>query len=39
MVADAYGLLYVFYVIAASMLAANFVAYFLPGGKPEAGAS
>ncbi|MDA0655045.1 MAG: MFS transporter [Proteobacteria bacterium] len=32
-IADEFGLLYVFYLIAASMLCANIVAYFLPGEK------
>ncbi|MBC27540.1 MAG: hypothetical protein CMM41_10045 [Rhodospirillaceae bacterium] len=32
-VADKYGLIYVFYLVAASMLMANIVAYFLPSGK------
>ena len=35
LIADEFGLLYVFYLIAASMLAANIVAYFLPGEKPK----
>ncbi len=32
-IADKYGLIYVFYLVAASMLMANIVAYFLPSGK------
>jgi FSR family fosmidomycin resistance protein-like MFS transporter len=32
-IADEFGLIYVFYLIAASMLCANIVAYFLPGEK------
>ena len=34
-IADEFGLLAVFYLIAASMLCANIVAYFLPGEKSE----
>lgn len=34
LIADQFGLIYVFYLIAASMLCANIVAYFLPGEKP-----
>ena len=33
LIADEFGLIYVFYLIAASMLCANIVAYFLPGEK------
>ena len=32
-IADKYGLIYVFYLVAASMLMANIVAYSLPSGK------
>ena len=32
-IADKYGLIYAFYLVAASMLMANIVAYFLPSGK------
>ncbi len=35
LIADTYGLIYVFYLVAASMLMANIVAYFLPSGKNQ----